>query len=198
MSVPIEFTVRTDDLTRAARQLQLNRGDFGETDVADLIVSPSTLEMRAVGTETCIAANGKQPGSVRLPLKMFIKVVGKAKTYHHRESTILVDNGYAKVGRTTISHPDIAVGDATGHPPSIPPDASALDTLAVASMMTPEQIADAGLRERVENAQKRASAAVGFALGTLKEFNVSPADLAEIIDRRVAEAADLIRRIAQA
>jgi hypothetical protein len=191
--MPIEFTVRTEDLKRAARQLQVNRDEFKDTDVADLVVSPSTLEMKAVGTETCIAANGKQPGAARLPLKIFAKLIDMAKTYHQRESTILVDDGYAKVGRTKTSHPDITVGDVCSHPLSIPPNASAIDTLAVASMMTPEQIADAGLRDRVENAQKRASAAVVLALGALKEFNVTSTDLAEIIDQRVAEAAEVIR-----
>jgi hypothetical protein len=192
--MPIEFTVRTEDLKRSARQLQVNRGEFKDTDVADLIVSASTLEMKAVGTETCIAADGKQPGEARLPLKVFVKLVDVAKAYHTRESTILIDDGYAKVGRTRTSSPDITVGHVSSHPLSIPPNASVIDTLAVASMMTPEQVADAGLRERVESAQKRASAAVEVAFSALKEFNIASADLAEIIDQKVAEAAEVIRK----
>jgi hypothetical protein len=74
---------------------------------------------------------------------------------------------------------------------------SALDTLAVASMMTPKQIADAGLSERVEKARKQASDAIETALGSLKEFNVSSKDLTQLIDRRIAEAADVIRRVAK-
>ena len=192
--MPIEFTVRTDDLKRAARQLQMNRGEFKDTDIADLVVSASVLEMKAVGTESSIAANGKQTGSARLPLKVFVRVVDMAKSYHQRESTILVDNGYAKVGRTKASHPDIRVGQDGLQPISIPPNASALDTLAVASMMTPEQIADAGLRERVENAQKRASAAIGTAVAALKEFGITSTELGELVDRHVEQMAKVVQK----
>ena len=192
--MPIEFTVRTDDLKRAARELQVNRGEFKNTDVADLVVLPSAVEMKAVGTETCIAADGKQLGVCRLPLSLVIKLADLARSYHQRESTIVIDDGYVKVGRTKTLHPDITVNELPHQPPSIPPDASALDTLAVASMMNPEKIADSGLRERVEKAQKRASAAVQSALHVLKEFNVTAADLTDIIDQKVAEAAEVIKR----
>ena len=192
--MPVEFTVRSDDLRRAVRHFQVTRGDFAETDFADLTVSASTLGIKAVGTETAVATNGKQTGSARLPLKVLVRVVDVAKSYHQRESTIVIDAGFAKVGRTKVSHPDIVVGSTAFETPSIPPDASALDTLALASMMTPEQIANAGLRERVENAQKRAAAAVRTSLTTLKEFGVTAHDLTDIIDRHVKETAEVVRR----
>jgi hypothetical protein len=72
-----------------------------------------------------------------------------------------------------------------------------LDTLAVASMMSPEEIANAGLRDRVESAQKAVSAAVASAVAALKDFNVGGQDITEIVDRRVVEAAQLIRKIAK-
>jgi hypothetical protein len=195
--MPIEFTVRTDDLRRAVKQLQVTRGQFADTDSADLTVSAFTLGVKAVGTETTLAANGKQSGTARLPLKILVRVADLAKTYHQRESTILIDEGYAKVGRTKTSHPDISVGSGGFEPASIPPNASALDTLAVASMMTPEQIANAGLRGRVETAQQRVSAAVRAALSVLKEFGLTAQDITQIIDKRVEEAAQIIRKAAR-
>lgn len=117
-----------------------------------------------------------------------------ARGYHQRETTVFIDNGHAKVGRNKTHDSDITVGENISDPISIPPNASALDTLAVASMMTPEQIADSGLRERLENAQKRMSSAVGVALSALREFDVSSPDLSEIVDRKVAEAAEIIRK----
>lgn len=192
--MPVEFTVRSDDLRRAVRHFQVTRGEFAETDFADLTVTISMLGLKAVGTETAIATNGKQTGSARLPLKVLVRVVDVTKSYHQRESTIVIDSGLAKVGHTKVSHPDIVVGSTAFETPPIPPDASALDTLALASMMTPEQIANAGLRERVENAQKRASAAVKTSLAALKEFRVTGHDLTDIIDRRVKETAAVVRR----
>jgi hypothetical protein len=155
------------------------------------------LEIRALGTETCVAVDAKQPGAARLPLKLFVRIVEMAETYHQRQVTIWLDDKCARVGRSKVSHPDIAVGGAFSQPPSLPIDVSALDTLAVASMMTPDQIANAGLRDRVGSARKRASDAIETALGSLKEFNVTSTDLNQIIDRRVVEAAEVIRRVAK-
>jgi len=34
--MPVEFTASTEDLKRAARQLEVNRGEFNETDMLTL------------------------------------------------------------------------------------------------------------------------------------------------------------------
>jgi hypothetical protein len=189
----IEFRIRVDQLKRSARQLQINRDAFKDADVVYLIVSPTTLDIQAVGTTDRIVADGKQPGSGRLPLKVFMKMVDMVASQGQRECTVLIDDGSAKVGRQKTSHPDITVSGDLSRPLSIPPNASALDTLAVASMMTMQQIADAGMRERVQFAQRRASAAVAAATEALREFGVTVGNLTEILDRRVAEAAEIIR-----
>jgi hypothetical protein len=195
--MPVEFTVRTDDLKRATKQLQLDRQEFADSDSADLTVSASMVDLKAIGTSTSIAANGKQTGTVRLPLRVLVRVVDVARTYKQKETTILIDQGFAKVGKTKTSHPDIVVGVDSSVEMSMPPSASVLDTLAVASMMSPEEIANAGLRDRVESAQKAVSAAVASAVAALKELNVGVQDITEIVDRRVVEAAQLIRKIAK-
>ena len=195
--MPVEFTVRTDDLKRATKQLQLDRQEFADSDSADLTVSASMVDLKAIGTSTSIAANGKQTGTVRLPLRVLVRVVDVARTYKQKETTILIDQGFAKVGKTKTSHPDIVVGVDSSVEMSMPPSASVLDTLAVASMMSFEEIANAGLRDRVESAQKAVSAAVASAVAALKELNVGVQDITEIVDRRVVEAAQLIRKIAK-
>jgi hypothetical protein len=195
--MPVEFTVRTDDLKRATKQLQLDRQEFADSDFADLTVSASMVDLKAIGTATSIAANGKQTGTARLPLRVLVRVVDVARTYKQKESTILIDQGFAKVGKTKTSHPDIVVGVDSSVEISMPPSASVLDTLAVASMMTPEEIANAGLRDRVESAQKAVTAGVASAVAALKDFNVGEQDITEIVDRRVVEAAQLIRKIAK-
>jgi hypothetical protein len=195
--MPVEFTVRTDDLKRATKQLQLDRQEFADSDFADLTVSASMVDLKAIGTATSIAANGKQAGTARLPLRVLVRVVDVARTYKQKESTILIDQGFAKVGKTKTSHPDIVVGVDSSVEMSMPPSASVLDTLAVASMMSPEEIANAGLRDRVESAQKAVSAAVESAVAALKDFNVGVQDITEIVDRRIVETAQVIRKVAK-
>ena len=193
----VEFTVRTDDLKRATKQLQLDRQEFADSDFADLTVSASMVDLKAIGTATSIAANGKQTGIARLPLRTLVRVVDVARSYRQKESTILIDQGFAKVGKTKTSHPDIVVGVDPSVEISIPPCASVLDTLAAASMMSPEEIADAGLRGRVETAQKAVSTAVASAVAALKDLNIDAQDITEIVDRRVKEAGQIIRKIAK-
>jgi hypothetical protein len=177
------------------RQLEANRGEFNDTDVVDLVVSPTDLTIKALGTETCIVAESKQSGDARLPLSLLVKIVGMAGSYKEPRTTILLDDKSAKVGRSKVRHPEISVGKRHPHPPSLPVDTSALHMLAVALTMTPKEIVDAGLQNRVDNARKKASAAIGVAVDSLKEFNVTTKDLKPIIDRRVAEAAEVIRRV---
>jgi hypothetical protein len=191
--MPIEFKIRTEDLKRAAKQIQANRGEFRDTDFAEFAVSACAVDITSVGTEARIVADGKQTGNARLPLKVLARIMDTARSYHTKECTILVDNGFASVGRSKVSHPDISMGLGASAAVSIPVNASALDTLAVATLMDPERIADAGLRERVQTAQKRASAAVQSAADALREFGVSTEDITEILDRRVADAAEIIR-----
>jgi hypothetical protein len=195
--MPIEFRVRTEDLKRVARQLEATRGQFKTTDVADLVVSTSVLELTAVGTETAIAIDGKVTGSARLPMLMLVKMAETARTYHQKEVSVTVDNGFTRINRTTTRHPEITLNSAVTTPPSMPADASALDTLAIASMMNPEQTADAGLRERVEAAQRKASAAIATAAAALKDFNVSRTELTDLIDQKVSEAAEMIKRVSR-
>lgn len=194
--MPIEFKVRTEDLKRAVKVIQANRGEFKDSDFADLGVSACAVDLTAIGTESSIVADGKQIGNARIPLRVMSRVVDTARSYHTRECTVLVDNGFVSIGRTKVSHPDIVVGVDASDVVSIPVNASVLDTLAVASLMDPEKIADAGLRERVQIAQKRATAAVQAATDALREFGITAEDISEILDRRVAETATLIKRIA--
>ena len=155
--MPVEFTVRTDDLKRATKQLQLDRQEFADSDFADLTVSASMVDLKAIGTATSIAANGNRPERRVFHCGYWFASSDVARTYKQKESTILIDHGFAKVGKTKTSHPDIVVGVDSSVEISMPPSASVLDTLAVASMMSPEEIANAGLRDRVESAQKAVS-----------------------------------------
>jgi hypothetical protein len=194
--MPIEFTVRTDDLKRAARLLAANRNEFKDSDIAILTASAATLELKAVGTETTIVADGTQPGAARLPLSVLLRVVEIAGDYKRKETSVLIENGYTKVGRTMTRNSDIVIGGVHEQAFSIPTDASVLDTLALASLLSDQQIADAGLLTRIESAHRRVSSAINSALGALQGFNITGAEIAEMIEKKVIEAAQVIREVA--
>jgi hypothetical protein len=187
----IEFTVRMDDFKRVTRQLKVNRSEFIDSDIVDLVAAAETLEMKSVGTEDCIAAIGYETGSARLPLRILVKLVDLSKTYKKDDIKIKIENGSARIGTTRVTHPDIVVG-SSGSPLAIPPDASAFDTLSIATMLSPQQLADAGMRERVHVAQKKASAAISGGLAALEAFGVTEKDLTTLVDNKISENAKRI------
>ena len=66
--MPVEFTVRTDDLKRATKQLQLDRQEFADSDFADLTVSASMVDLKAIGTATSIVRNVAVNSQGKLPM----------------------------------------------------------------------------------------------------------------------------------
>jgi len=191
----VEFVIRLSDMRKAAKQLSLNREEFGETDCADLLVSSFAATFRSVGTATEVPANGKHPGSVRLPLKLLPKLLEVAKTYRKPELTWQFEEGTMRVEKFSWTHPDIRIGTLPDPKFDLPVNAGLLQTLAMASLLSPEEIADQGLRERVETAQKRVSQAVSFAAGTLQQFEVSSRQIQELVDLSIQRNAESLRRM---
>ncbi len=189
----VEFVARTEDLKRAAKHLLLNRRGYTDTDFAELLVSAYGATFRTVGAETEIPVNGLRPGSARLPLKVLERIVEIARRYQAAETKILVEPGSIKIGRTTQRHPDIEITRPPGEAAAIPADASILDTLAVASLLTPEEIIEQGLRQRVEVAQQRSSDAIENAAAALRELGVPVVKLQELVDSHVAEVAEKLK-----
>jgi hypothetical protein len=76
----------------------------------------------------------------------------------------------------------------------LPADAGARDTLAIAFLLSPEQIVTQGLRERVENAQRTTSEAIASAAQVLREFGVSRRQLQKMVDANIERAAEKLGR----
>lgn len=88
-----------------------------------------------------------------------------------------------------MKHPDVTLGVFPDPKYELPSAAGALQTLAMASLLTPDKIVDEGLRERVEAAQQRVSQVVANAVGVLDEFGIPETQIQELIDRRIRETA---------
>ena len=185
----VEFVIRLSDLRKAMKHLSVNRGEFRQSDYADLIVSPCIAVFRAVGTEIEVPINDIRTGGVRIPLRLFRDLVSVAPTFKKRELKIHFEEGKAQIEKWIRSHPDICIGIFPDQKFDLPADATALDTLAMASLLSPEQIVDQGLRERVETAQRYTSEAISNALVALREFRISRNQIQQLLDIQVREMA---------
>jgi hypothetical protein len=185
----VEFTVRLSELRKAQKQLLVNRATFKEKDCADLLVSSCAATFRSVGTMHEAPVSGSQPGSVRVPLKTFKELVQAVGTFRKTELKLHFEPGKVQVERFIIRHPDITLGILPTQRFDLPVDAGVVDTLALASLLSPEQIVDQGLRERVEDAQRYASRAVSMAEETLREFDVPREQIQQLLETRIKKTA---------
>lgn len=190
----VEFTIHAADLRRALDQLKANRGKRKDTDSVDILVSECAATFRAVGTETEEPVNGSQPGSVRAPLKTMDAISKVLNTFKKKQLILRCDPGVIKVETFSVRHPDIELGRIPDQRLALPVDISALDVLALAEILTAEQIIEEGLRARVEEALDSRSTAVSNALPSLEVFGVRELHLQNLIESQVKEAAVRLRK----
>jgi hypothetical protein len=189
-----EVTIKTKDLRRAIREIGVNRGRHSETDFTDILVSEFSATFRSVGTETEVPVNGIEPGSARVPfavLKRLARVVG---TFKGNELRIICEPGCLKVERFAIKHPDIELGVIPDQRLSIPIDLSLLDTLALGRVLTPQQIVEQSLRERIEEAQRGCSEAIARAVSALQPLGIDEKQVTALIEEHLTHAAARMRR----
>jgi len=192
-STSVEFVIHLSDMRNAAKQLSLNRDGFGESDSVDLLVSSVAATFRSIGTETEVSVNTKHPGTVRLPLKLLPQILQVAKTYKKPDVRLRFEPGTIRIESFKLDYPDITLGILPNLRFDLPSDAAPLQTLAMASLLSPEEIADQGLRERVETAQKEVSWAVSLAARNLEQFGVARREVQELIDASIHRNAELLR-----
>lgn len=186
----MEFTVRLTDMGKATKHLLFNRAEFKNTDSADLLVSQCTATFRAIGTEIEVPVQGSHAGTARLPLKYLRDLMSIAPTYKKREVHVRFEPGMVRLETWTRRHPDIALGIFPNRWIDLPADAGVLDTLATARLLSPEQIVNQGLRERVESAQRQVSDAVSASFTALEPFGVQRDRIVGLVDDRIKRTAE--------
>lgn len=191
----VEFIVRLPELRKAEKHLSFNRAEFKETDSADLLVSACAATFRAVGTERDVPVQGTHPGTVRLPLKQLRDLVSIARSYKRREVLLHFEPGMARVETCVRRHPDISLGILPDRKLDLPADAGVLDTLAIAHLLSPDEVVNQGFRERVEAAQRRTSDAVTTAFKVLLDFGIRHERIQELVDERVKETSEKLRAV---
>ena len=194
----VEFAIRLSELRKATKRLFVSRGEFKETDSADLLVSRFIATFRTVGTEFEAPVDGSRPGTVRIPLRMLKDIAQAAGTYKKPELSFHFEAGQVQVEKFSLRHPDVALGILPDQRLDLPVDAGALDTLAMASLLSPEQIVDQGMRARVEAAQWYTSQAVSSAAEALREFGIRRKCIQELVDGRIKETAGKLTSVVYA
>ena len=90
-----------------------------------------------------------------------------------------------RIEKFSWSYPDITLGMLPDPKFDLPSDAGPLHTLAMASLLSPVEIADQGWRERVEIAQSQASLAISSASKSLEQFGISRQQVQELVDASI-------------
>lgn len=191
----VEFTVRPSDLRQATNQLKANRGEQGQNDFIDVLVSECVASFRSIGTETEIPVNGKRPGCVRLPLKCVDSIKKILSSFKKKELTFVFEPGIVRVGTWSLKHPDIELGKLPDQRLQIPADVSVLDTLALADLLGADRVASEGMRPRVDGAIQVCHGAVLAAAEALQPLGVTEDQLQQLVDDHIRNAAERLRKI---
>lgn len=190
----VEFVVRAADLRRATNQLNANRGKHNQSDFADILVSECAATFRSVGTEAEVPVEGKHPGPVRLPLRVLDAIKRVMPTMKQKELTLLCEPGVIKIGTWSLKHPDIELGRIPDQRLNLPIDVSVLDTLALADILTADQIVEEGMRPRIQEAFETRTRVVAAALTALQPLDITERQLQDLVDTHIRDAAGRLRR----
>jgi hypothetical protein len=192
--MPIEFKTRVADLRNATKQLMVNRGQFRDTDIADLLVSECVATFRAVGTTTEIPVNGISPGTARLPLPVLKMIASTAGTFKSKEITLAIEDGAIKIGSFKHRNPEIRLGALPDQRIDLPVDASLLDTLGIAAILGEATIEGQGLTNRILEAWEKANRGILSAASSLSELGVSERQIRELVEQQVEESGKRLKK----
>lgn len=192
--MPVEFTLRPSDLRQATLELKANRGKQGEHDFVDILVSQFIATFRTPGTETEIPVDGKQPGTVRLPIKCAESIKKVLPSFKKNELTFFCDSGVIKIGTWSLKHPDIELGNIPDQRIQIPVDISVIDTLALAHILGPDRIASEGMRPRVEAAMATCRCAIDDATQAFQPLSISKQQVQQLVESHINDASQRLRK----
>jgi hypothetical protein len=190
--MPIEFRVRVPELQNAVDQLLVNRDKrTKKRDMADLLVSEAVATMRTTGSSAEMPVKGVAFGAARVPLVVLEQMAEVAGTYDRPDIQVTVSDGLVQVGTWKTKSAAIKETKLEAIPDfniDLPVDASVLETLGLASLLSEIQIADQGLTKRVKYARQQAEGAIESAALRLVELGVSADQIRRLVNLRIDEA----------
>ena len=106
---------------------------------------------------------------------------------------VLVWDGLIKIGSWQTRNSEIVLGVIPDQSLDIPSDASFLDTLALASILTQEAVREQGLERRVVKARRAKEDAIERATRALEPFHVEQEKITALVEDHIAEAGKRLR-----
>lgn len=191
----VTFRVRLVDLERGVKQLLANRDKNAAGDFADVLVSECVATLRTVGSSTEIPVAGTAPGAARVPVSCFEEFIRQSRTFHQREIEISISPGVFKIGSWRQKYPDISLGTIPDQAMDLPVNASVLDTLALAEIMTDEQISRQGLGKRLNAAKESAASAIKKATAALAPLEIAEEQVQELVQQHVQATSRNLARL---
>jgi hypothetical protein len=192
-TVHVEFRVRVSDLKNAIRLMTVNQDRNKASDFVDILVSESIAKFRTVGTSTDVPVNGIQPGTARLPFKPLERFSLISKTFKCKEIGVQIWEGLFKVGGWQTRDYEIVLGVVPDLSFDMPSDATFLDTLAMAWLLSPAGVREQGWARRVVKAERAKEDAIDRATRALEPFRIEREMIADLIEAHIAEAGKRLR-----
>jgi hypothetical protein len=188
----LEFRVYTSDLRNTVDQILANRDHRTKRrDAAQILVSENIATIRTTGTNAEMPVTGSGLGAARLPLSVLERMAEVTATFTSDSVRVIVSDGWVQVETCKVKHSGIkpiSLQEIPDFNIDLAVDASMLDTLGLASLLTKQQIANQGLTKRVEHAKAQATAAIDSAAHRLVELGVSAEQIRKLVTDRVREA----------
>ncbi len=191
--VHVEFKVRVSDLKSAIRQITVNRGEGRATDSVDVLVSECIATFRALGTSVEVPVNGIQPGTARLRIATLERFSAMAKAFKAKETSVQFWEGIFKVGGWGTKDPGIVLGVIPDLSLDMPSDASFLDVLALAIILSPAGVKMQGLTGRMIKAERAKEDSIDRATRSLEPLRVEREKIAALVEDHIAEAGKRLR-----
>jgi hypothetical protein len=121
-----------------------------------------------------------------MPLSILQKVVGISRSFRKPQVQVTISEGVLKIDSWRCSGA-ITVGPLPDPKVDLPVDASTVDTLALAELLSPDQLVNEGLHRRVQEAREVASDAISKATLALKPLGISREQVHELVDKHVRQ-----------
>jgi hypothetical protein len=133
---------------------------------------------------------GLRIGTARLTIGTFDKIAGIARSFGKSEAEVTIADGLLKIGSFRYRNEAITVGTIPDQTIDLPVNATAVDTLALAELLTADQIVQQGLHRRVQEAREVASEAISKATQALKPLDISLEQIQELVSERVRQVSE--------
>ena len=190
MENDVVFVIRHDDLSRAIKEIQANRGRYNKTDLVYVLVSACVATFRATGTESGYTVRGINSGTAQLPIVVLDRIVEMRMA---DEVEIRITKGAVMCEKATVRHKAITLGKIPDLSLSVPIDPPNFDLLVIGRILGEAGVAEQGLESRLEEAKHEMHLVIAKAAETLAEYRVRESDIALLVEKAIRDAEPSIR-----